>query len=119
MKMNQKQLPFVKGYVVCCVFNSMNYEATMIRNHDSSYKVYIQNYVKLMNGGIQMEKANIQNTCITNIRKIHDDHTDKDIFADEQPEQPEQPKTQPKPKNQPKDEPVNNIIDGAPEQPKE
>ena len=101
MKMTQKQTLFVKGDVVCFVFNSLNYEATMTRTHYSSYKIYNLKNVKLIDGGNQMERANIKSSFITNIKKIHDNH------IDEQPEEPEQPT----------EEPITNIIDEQPEKP--
>ena len=101
MKMTQKQTLFVKGDVVCFVFNSLNYEATMTRTHYSSYKIYNLKNVKLIDGGNQMERANIKSSFITNIKKIHDNH------IDEQPEEPEQPT----------EEPITNIVDEQPEEP--
>ena len=65
MKMTQKQTLFVKGDVVCFVFNSLNYEATMTRTHYSSYKIYNLKNVKLIDGGNQMERANIKSSFIT------------------------------------------------------
>ena len=65
MKMTQKQTLFVKGDVVCFVFNSLNYEATMSRTHYSSYKVYMLKHVNLIDGGNQMERANIRGIFIT------------------------------------------------------
>ena len=59
-------------------------------------------HVKLINGGTQMESANIKSKSITIIKKIHDDHIEEDRFFDDQPE-----------------EPINNIFDEQPEQPQE
>lgn len=101
MKMTQKQTLFVKGDVVCFVFNDLNYEATMTRTHYSSYKVYMLKNVKLMNGGNQMERANIKSSFITNIKKIHDDHTGEDIIMNVQPEEPIEEPTYEQPKDEP------------------
>ena len=116
MKMTQKQTLFVKGDVVCFVFNSLNYEATMTRTHYSSYKIYNLKNVKLINGGNQMERANIKSSFITNIKKIHDNH------IDEQPEEPEQPTEEPITNiidEQPTEEPITNIVDEQPEEPEQ
>ena len=119
MKMTQKQTLFVKGDVVCFVFNSLNYEATMTRTHYSSYKIYNLKNVKLIDGGNQMERANIKSSFITNIKKIHDNHIDE---QPEESEQPEEPITnivdeQPEEPEQPTEEPITNIIDEQPEEP--
>ena len=45
--MNHKQVFLVKGDDVCCVFNSLNYEAPMRRTHDSSYKVHMLNQMQI------------------------------------------------------------------------
>jgi len=140
MKMTQKQTLFVKGDVVCFVFNSLNYEATMTRTHYSSYKIYNLKNVKLINGGNQMERANIKSSFITNIKKIHDNHIEEDMFIDEQPEepttniideQPEEPEQpteeatsniideQPEEPEQPTEEPITNIVDEQPEEPEQ
>ena len=66
--MNQKQVLFVKGDVVCFVFNLLNYEATMSTSHYSSYKVYMLKHVNLIDGGNQMERANIRGIFITTIK---------------------------------------------------
>ena len=49
-----------------------------------------------------MEWAYIKSFFITNIKKIHDDHIEEDMFIDEQPEGP-----------------ITNIVDEQPEQPQE
>ena len=73
MKMTSKtskQTLFVKDDVVCFIFNSLNYEATMSRTHYSSYKVYMLKNVRLIDGGDQMERANIKSRFITNIHQL-------------------------------------------------
>ncbi|MFM7978260.1 MAG: hypothetical protein ACKPKO_03005, partial [Candidatus Fonsibacter sp.] len=86
MIMAQKQSLFVKGDVVCFVFNELNYEATMRRTHYSSYNVYMMKILKLVNGGNQLERATIKSSFITNIQKKYDDQIDEDMFMDEQHE---------------------------------
>ena len=46
--------------------------------------------VKLIDGGNQMERANIKSIFITNIRKIHDEPKEEPITSiiDEQQEEP-------------------------------
>ena len=116
------------------VYNSLNYEATMSRNHYSSYKDYMLKNVKWMNAPNQMERATIKSIFITNIKKIHDDHIDENMLVDEHPteepttniidEQPEEPTTNKKwwttcRNKAHTEEPTTNIIDEQPEEPEQ
>ena len=115
MKMTQKQTLDVKGDIVCFLFNSLNYEATMTRTHYSSYKFYMLKNVKLIDGSNQMERANIKSSFITNIKKIHDEHAGEDIIINvqhDEPIEPEQQNEQPEQQNeQPIDEPIDEPIE--------
>ena len=66
-----------------------------------------------------MERASIKHIFITNMKKIHDDHIEEDMFINEQPEEPTTNiiDVQPEEPEQPTEEATTTIIDEQPEEP--